>query len=226
MLKERRPHDLYCVIASILIVLWPWPLNSRFVLVLSPFLIAYSLEGLEKVARNIGAQLHNPSIGLVVPAVVVIAGIATGAEQLMVARSIRSAPDALRQFHETTEWIRASTEPNAILATASDPAYYLFTDRKTVRLAYPDPFDIYYDPVHPARYSQPEATLAWFREIHACYFITDPLLGPVESAYYKELVESLRGVGSATITPVHASSDGSFVVSRLSDCQPVGTHLR
>ena len=216
MLRRRQAHDLYCLAASAMIVLWPWPLNARFVLVLSPFLIAYCLEGLNEILRHLDARPQRPAL-----IVLVVAGAAIafdGTRSVEAARVRRDTSLAYEQFHEATEWIKANTDPDAVLVTASDPLYYLFTDRKTVRLAYPDPFTVYYDRTSPARFSRPEATLDWFRGIGGCYFIRDRLLGPLESNFYGGLLDSLQHASSGSMVRLHASRDGSVELFRLERC--------
>jgi hypothetical protein len=219
MLRRRKAHDVYCLAASAMIVAWPWPLNGRFVLVLSPFLIAYCLEGVNEILRRLDARKKRRALAPIVLVVVAGAAIVFDATRSVDAvRVRRGTSHASQQFHEAIEWIKANTDPDAVLVTASDPLYYLLTDRKTVRLAYPDPFTIYYDRASPARFSKPEATLDWFRRIGGCYFIRDSLLGRAESSFYAGLIDSLQRVSSGSMVRLHASRDGSVELFRLERC--------
>lgn len=221
MVRNWRLHDAYCLLASAMIILWPWPLNGRFVLVLSPFLAAYCVEGIKEIVKPVDARWKRDFLASLVVCLMAVTAIAADGVRLVGSArrdSERNAVDA--QFHEMTTWIKANTDPRAVLITGSDPLYYLFTDRKTVRLAYPDPFALYYAPVSAPHFSRPERLLAWFRAMKACYVIQDSLLGPAESRFDAGLIDSLRRAPSGAMTPLHATSGGSFLLFMIAQCEP------
>jgi hypothetical protein len=221
LLRHPDFHDLYCGFSLLLILLWPWPVNSRFLIVLSPLLLFYFFRAMRPSVLGTVLPTHWPQkiAGVLMAAVVLLAL----GHNLLSARALteqqhdESSP-AFREFHGMLAWIRDNTAPDAILTGASDPAYYLFTNRKTVRLSYPDPFLIYYRQDVPTDFADAGRLLAWLKQLNACYVLQDPLIGGKELLYYRSLIEAMKRTAPDALTPVYQDKDGSFVVYRIDRC--------
>jgi hypothetical protein len=220
LLRQLHFHDLYCGFSLLLILLWPWPVNSRFLIAISPFLLSYfflplSPSALEAVLSP--GWAHKTSRFLI--AAILILALGHDLLSIQVLREQRlTTSDVYPEFHRMLEWIRDNTTPNAILVGASDPVYYLFTHRRTIRLSYPDPFSIYYRQEVLTDFPHAGRLLAWFRQMNACYVLQDPMIGGREHLYYRSLIDAMRNTSPKSLAPVYQGQGGSFVVYRIDGC--------
>ncbi len=95
-------------------------------------------------------------------------------------------------FEETADWIRNNTPPDAILATAYDPMYFLSTGRRGVRPWLHKPWTYSY----PRRDPRPDIGSAAevqdaLESLGASYLVIDPLDGYLERDAAKVLFEAL-----------------------------------
>lgn len=213
--RKPRVHDWYCAAAAVLILLWPWPINDRFVLVIGPFLVAYAIEGLEALAIRASAGQR---LTAALVSALAVGAIAYDARDIAATFRIGALREPIyEQFHETTAWLKTHTAPEEAIVAADDTSYYLWTGRHTIRLAYPDPFIVYYRPSDPA-FAQPLRALAWFKYVGACYIVRDPLIGGAQETYYDGLIESLRRADTGVLIPVFRSPDKRTQVFKLQSC--------
>jgi len=128
----------------------------------------------------------------------------------------RRLPYTWGGFEETFAWIRTNTMPNALLATAYDPMYFLYTGRKAIRPALHRPATYFY----PYGAAQPDVGTAeeikpQLVKLGAKYLIVDPMDGYAERqatlSLMKDLVESYGEHARLVFT----STDGLHKVFRL-----------
>jgi hypothetical protein len=122
-------------------------------------------------------------------------------------------------FNQMLTWIERRTPPDAVLVGTFDPLYYLATGRHAVRLAYPDPFAIYY--ARQQRRDFPEAArlLAWFRQIGACWVVQEPMITePGQITFYYDLIGALRAASDGGFEEVYRAGDGWFAIYRIRGC--------
>jgi hypothetical protein len=214
--RPARAHDWYFAFAILAILAWPWPLNDRFVFVLSPLIVGYLFSG----GRWFADRWTGPGRRAVLSVfgVVVVAALVSDLDTARLLYRNKTARESMwASFHETAAWLRVHVPARTAIVTTNDPVYYLFTDRRTVRLAYPDPFSIYYRPVNAPGYADPVAVLAWFRRVHACYIVRDPLNGIQQSAFFDKLIESVGRASTPPLQRVYAN--GSFEVLEVPLCR-------
>jgi hypothetical protein len=209
--------DWYVVTATALILLWPWPVNDRFVFVLSPFIVAYFFAGAEAAIRQSRTPRAKAAAAWVCASMVVISVSYDVYTDLIIYRDKAARAPLWVDFHRTVDWIDRHTEPSTVLAASDDPLFYLYSGRRAVRLAYTDPFALFYKPVESPSYDNPAEILVWLRRIHACYVIKEPLNGVRISSYFSSLIDSLRAASGSPLERVY--SNRAFDVFRLSDCR-------
>jgi hypothetical protein len=214
--------DLYVAIYLPFVLFWPWPFSERFLISVSPFLVWYALEAARAAAAAAwrGSASLSPDrvwhgiAGLLVVAVLLSS---LGTAWLRWETRIRRA-EIQGQFQRMLTWLARSTPPDAVLVGPYDPLYYLVTGRRAVRLAYPDPFAIYYVERPDLSFPQAARLLDWFRSVGACYVIQDPaIVEPRQVLYFFELIRAMRVAARGSLETVYR--DGQwFAVHRILDC--------
>jgi hypothetical protein len=120
-------------------------------------------------------------------------------------------------FEESFAWIRAHVPPDALLATAYDPMYYLYTGRRTIRPALHRPATYFYP------YGRAKPNVGSVDEIRpqldqlkAKYLIIDPLDGYAERSATSRLFDELLLAYGNKAKNVFTSSDGKHKIYALS----------
>jgi hypothetical protein len=128
----------------------------------------------------------------------------------------RRLPYAWRGFEESFAWVRENTEPDALLATAYDPMYYLYTGRRAIRPALHRSGTYFYP------YGQANPDVGSSDEIKpqldglgVTYLIIDPLDGYAEGKATLRLLEQLVNSYGTKATHVFTSSDGKHQIYAL-----------
>jgi len=119
-------------------------------------------------------------------------------------------------FEESFAWIRGHTKPDALLATAYDPMYYLYTGRRAIRPALHRPATYFYP------YGRAQPDVGSVQEIKPQlvklginYLIVDPLEGYAEGkASVKLLDDLIRSFGDQA-EQVFTSTDGKHRIYRV-----------
>jgi hypothetical protein len=119
-------------------------------------------------------------------------------------------------FQETFAWIRDHTEPDALLATAYDPMYFLYTNRKAIRPALHRPASYFY----PYGAANPDVGTAdeiksQLVKLRVSYLIIDPLDGYAEGKATLQLFEDLVRTFGEKAQMVFRSSDGKHKIFAL-----------
>jgi 4-amino-4-deoxy-L-arabinose transferase-like glycosyltransferase len=119
-------------------------------------------------------------------------------------------------FEESFAWLRAHAAPDAVLATAYDPMYYLYTGRRAIRPALHRPATYFYP------YGQTKPEVGTVDEIKPQivkmgidYLIIDPMAGYAEGKATVKLFESLVQSFGDQAEPVFTSGDGMHRIFRI-----------
>ncbi len=221
--RQVRVSDLYCVTMLAILPFWPWPANARFLLAISPFLLVYSVKGLQRILfktfrsfRPPARAWHLSQLALAGVLLIVLSVRLVSFQTISIRRN--HFTPLYVEFHRMMEWVTTHTSQHAILVGDFDPAYYLFTGRHAIRLAFPDPFILWYHGPTAPRAPNGQAFLSWFRTMHACYVVEDRLMGGKEKIYDHDLIQALKDVSQDALTPVYTGQDRAFAVYRIADC--------
>jgi hypothetical protein len=121
-----------------------------------------------------------------------------------------------RGFVESFAWIRNNTQADALLATAYDPMYYLYTGRQAIRPALHRSASYFYP------YGQASPDVGSIEEIKpqleklgVKYLIIDPLDGFAEGKATIKLLGELVSSYGARASNVFTSSDGKHKIYAL-----------
>ena len=119
-------------------------------------------------------------------------------------------------FQETFAWIRDHTQPAALLATAYDPMYFLYTNRKAIRPAFHRPASYFY----PYGAASPDVGAAeeiksQLVKLRVAYLIIDPLDGYAEGKATLRLFDDLVRSFGEKAQLVFTSSDGKHRIYAL-----------
>jgi len=215
--RQMKPLAIFAAGYAIVVILWPWP-PFRFLVPLLPFLSA----GFFGAVSNLLARLKlRPSI-LVLP-VVAMAGTnavflsavirSNHANQVPLMTVPRSGAD-WSGFKNLFDWIKHNTASNDTLACTYDGLAFLYTGRKCIR-----PYDLN---IAAAYYGQPEPMLGTVQQLAETlkrykvrFLIVTPQPGYAEEGQAYSLASSLDETYKDSVEPVYVSTDGRFVVLRI-----------
>jgi len=112
---------LFAALTLAICLIWPWPLYLRILIPFMPFLIALAIAGL-----RVGNEPRFP-----LAAIGILGTLAATAVQFTITvRALRNPPAAL---DEAFEFIRASTEADAVLVTQLPETTFVYTGRQAVK---------------------------------------------------------------------------------------------
>jgi hypothetical protein len=224
---------LWSFLVSYLILILLWPFHPvRYMIPVVPFLVMFFLLGIRIVGQWVKSRCVNRSTGRFAssiiwsPAVIVLTLNAVWLSSFLLnkdentTRGIYGIRHQYRWqgFTETFAWLTEHTQQDAILATAYDPMYYLYTGRKAIRPALHKPETFFY----PYGQAAPDVGSARpiIRDLEALgvnYLIIDPLDGYAEkkatAKLFDDMITDLRDRAELCFT----SSDGKHRVYRLLD---------
>ncbi len=204
----RRPQAFlpaFAILYTLLVLLWPWH-PARYAIPLAPILPLAVLVGTRALARRLAPE-SSRSTGerraraalpwLPALLLVLMAGGWLSTFVRQVPGTTRMAflarlPYDWRGFEETAAWIGANTAPDAVLATAYDPLYYLRTGRRGVRPWLHRPWTYFYPVGDPTPdLGTAEEIQPALEELGVTHLLVDPLDGYLEAEAAFELFRDL-----------------------------------
>jgi hypothetical protein len=227
-----RKHSVFLIafLFLYLLLILGWPFNPmRYALPLVPLILLFVFRGihtLEDTARRIwrGPDKWRLTLLVRVPIYLVLClNVAwlVSAVQPSHDRWVRGAYGqrldySRRGFLETFDWIRSNTPKEAILATAYDPMYNLYTGRKAIMPAFHKPETYFY----PYQTAQPnvgsvEEIKGEFRRLGVRYVVTNPLDQYREGKAVETVLDHLLASYSPPSHLVFTSSDGKHKVYEI-----------
>jgi hypothetical protein len=151
-------YTLFAAGSAILLVIWHFPPNERFVLPLFPLALAGLLVEMEHLSSMLRAGLDHKDRGQRVVAgalIAVVVGIFAGALALQLYVSQTFLPEDAHQHRlqnldriDAYGWIRAKLPADASVMAANDGLLYLYTGRHSMRRSLPPA--LWYREDHPA----------------------------------------------------------------------------
>jgi hypothetical protein len=213
-----RLEKLYCALYLIGILVVPYPDTARYFLAISPFLIAYFVAGLRAlVCKEVCKSWPEWRAQKTAHLIVAVLVLTTLVVDLGLSwRPNRQRTDSMSEFHRMLNWVNQNVPVDATLVGDYDPAYYLFTGRKAVRLTMN--VMVWYTTEVPRDFPQARSVLESFQGMKACYFIRDPLIGGPEGIYYRNLFERLKEVSHSSLAQLYQDPTAEYAVYKQSEC--------
>jgi hypothetical protein len=230
LLARRRPHFLltFAVFYLTLILLWPFD-PGRYSMPLVPVILLSFIMGTVAAFERLRTLVEQPAPRWVLRSLVLLPLLAIVVLDVAWVRVfLRPVPGKTRVafsawldyswtgFEETFDWIREHTEPDALLASAYDPMYYLFTGRQGVRPWIHRP-ETYFYPLgggEPRMGPAGEVRQA-LTELGVGYMVIDPIDGYVEGDAAQELMAEILAGYAEPPALAYISTDGLHRVYRL-----------
>ncbi len=216
-------------LSSVALLLF-WPFHpGRYAAPLVPLLVLFVFRGMKALESWIDARAGESALGLAARLVWIAAllifmlnGVWLSGYLLIrdeqTTRNVFGSrlPFAWRGFEETFAWIRAHAPADAVLATAYDPMYFLYTGRRAIRPALHRP-DTYFYPYGAARpeVGTVEVIRPQLDRLRVSFLILDPLDGYAEGKASLRLFEALAASYGAGAKEVFTSSDGRHKIYAL-----------
>jgi hypothetical protein len=228
--REELFHWSFFLSSLALLLIWPFH-PGRYMAPLVPLLILFLFRGMKAIeiwitsspwksrSKNFVAKLAWCPVALIL----VVIGVWLSAFVL-----VRNDPSmrglygnrvsyGWAGYEESFAWIRGHVPPDALLATAYDPMYYLYTGRRAIRPALHRPATYFYP------YGQANPNVGSVDEIRpqldqikAKYLIVDPLDGYAERSATSRLFDELLLAYGDKAKNVFTSSDGKHKIYELS----------
>jgi len=228
---RRENMFAWTLLVSAIALLLFWPFHpGRYLAPLVPLFFWFLLGGIVWVASWIKAVLKDSPWGGVfsrlvwsAPIIVILLDGVWLSGYLLIrddqtARGLygRRMAYSWSGFEESFSWVREHTRPDAVLATAYDPMYYLYTGRQAIRPALHRPASYFYPPGS----SQPnvgrvEEIKPQLMKLRINYLIIDPLDGYAEGKATLKLFDELIQSFGTEAEQVFTSTDGKHRIYRL-----------
>ena len=221
---------IFFVTSIALLLLWPFH-PGRYLAPLVPLLILFLFRGLKAAERWFEAVSGDLVLKSVLaklawfPAVLIIALTGVWLSSFVMVQNDQSTrglfgnrlPYSWAGFEESFAWIRTHTPAEALLATAYDPMYYLYTGRRAIRPALHRPATYFY----PHGHAQPnvgsvDEIKPQLEHLNADYLIIDPLDGYAERDATLKLFDQLVKAYGDKAKQVFTSTDGKHRIYALS----------
>jgi hypothetical protein len=223
-----RKHNsffwLFVACYFVLVLMWPFhPL--RYALPLIPAATLFLFRGINRVRTlmELAGMQTARLYGSAFLALLFTLNLAWLSNYLLLKNDHRTRgylgerfPYSWQGFLETFDWVRRNTDKSDILATAYDPMYYHYTDRRAIRPGFHKPETYFY----PYGHAVPDVGTA--KEIKreldlfgVRYLIVDPLDGYFERDAQMKVFDDLLEVYSSTPELVFTSSDAKHRVYKL-----------
>lgn len=215
--RQMKPLATLVAGYAIVVILWPWP-PFRFLIPLMPFLSA----GFLGAVSNLLARVKMRSLIIVLLAVAMAATNAVfltavvrnnHSNQMPLISVPRNGAD-WSGFEKLFDWIKHNTADDDTLACTYDGLTFLYTGRKCIR-----PYDLN---IGAAYYGQSESMLGTVEELvetlkryKVRFLVVTPQPGYAEEGQAYSLASSLGINYKESVEPVYISSDGRFVVLRI-----------
>jgi 4-amino-4-deoxy-L-arabinose transferase-like glycosyltransferase len=233
MLASARRNSLFLwsfLLSSLgLHLIWPFH-PGRYLAPLLPVLVLLMFRGmaLAQLRWETMAQDHPPRrwLGKLVWCPVLVMLVLNGVwlsafllirdEQTVRGLNGNRLPYGWAGFEESFAWLREHAAADAVLATAYDPMYFLYTGRRAIRPALHRPASYFY----PYGQTQPEVgTVEEIKpqivKMGIDYLIIDPMAGYAEGKATVKLFESLVQSFGGQAEPVFTSGDGKHRIYRI-----------
>jgi len=228
---RREDLALWSFFLSSLGLLLVFPFHpGRYVAPLIPVLILFLFRGAKAVAGRIKSTAAAKSpIGLLgkiawcpVALIFILNGVWLSGyllvhdDQTMRGLYGSHVPYSWRGFDESFAWIRHHAPAEALLATAYDPMYYLYTGRQAIRPALHRPATYFY----PYAEAKPDVGTVdeikpQLEKLKVKYLIVDPLDGFAEGKATLKLLENLVNAYGDKAKNVFTSADGKHKIYAL-----------
>ncbi len=212
-----------------LLLLWPFH-PGRYVAPLVPLLGLFLFRGIDALERWIRTWGGEGSMAQVaaklawcpVLLILVLDGVWLSSYFLLrdeqTSRGLygRRLPYGWRGFEESFAWLRANTKSDALLATAYDPMYFLYTGRQAIRPALHRSGSYFY-PYGEARPDVGSAAeiKSALEALRVDYLIIDPLDGYAEGQATLTMLDELVASYGDKVKIVFTSSDGKHRIYAL-----------
>ncbi len=220
--KHVKPRlcleELYCALYLVGILVIPYPDTARYFLAIAPFLIAYFVAGLrslvcQEMCKSRPERRARRTAHLIVGGFILVTLVA---DISLSSRHVQQRTDGIVEFHRMLDWIDQNVPPDGILVGDYDPAYYLFTGRKAIRLS--TNVMVWYTNEDPLDIPRAGVLLESFQRLKACYIIRDPLIGGPEGIYYHNLVEKLKAISDRPLSQLYENPTAEYAVYKQSGC--------
>lgn len=227
--REELVHWSFFLSSVALLLIWPFH-PGRYVAPLVPILLLWLFRGMRTAGQWIEPSAAGASIRTVLakiawcPAALILIVNGVWLSSYLLVRNDQSTRGiygshmaySWRGFEESFAWIRQHAPADALLATAYDPMYYLYTGRRAIRPALHRPATYFYP------YGKARPDVGSVREIEpqleklkVDYLIIDPLDGYAEAKATLKLFDDLVKAYGVKTRRVFTSADGRHKIYEL-----------
>jgi hypothetical protein len=235
LIASARRYDpfMWSLVIFFLALMLIWPFHpGRYLAPLAPLIVLFLFRGLSTTETWLHARLADFSalrwlakLAWCPLAIVLLLNCVWLSGYLLIkddrtTRGLygRRAPYGWAGFEESFAWVRAHAAPEAVLATAYDPMYYLYTGRRAIRPALHRSASYFYPYGHP---SPDVGTVAEIKpqlaKLQIDYLIIDPMDGYAEGSATMRLLEELVVTFGGQAERVFTSGDGKHKIYRIVD---------
>jgi len=233
LFTSARREDVFAwsflIFSIALLLVWPFH-PGRYLAPLTPLVLLFLFRGMARARSWLETVLSNSvswhwlsrlawspvAIILLLDGVWLSSYLLIRDDQTTRALYGSRLPYGWNGFEESFAWIRAHAKPDALLATAYDPMYYLYTGRRAIRPALHRPATYFY----PYGGAQPDVGSVQeikpqLAKLRINYLIVDPLDGYAEGKATVKLLDDLIQSFGSRAEKVFTSTDGKHRIFRI-----------
>jgi|GEM_PF-927036 len=132
----------------------------------------------------------------------------------------RIPADDWGEMQQLTGWIRNHAKPGAIVAANCDPIFYLFTNRKSIRLFKADPFELYYDrSLTKLPLGSSQELRSHLKSHNISYIVVTPMPWFAEQSYFRKLLAALMQSNPSAFRVDERLSDPRYYILGVDPAQ-------
>jgi hypothetical protein len=215
--KPILPAFLCCYL--LLTICWPWPPARRLIVIL-PFLMAFLLSGLLSIISMFTWLKKQRFLGVVFAALLVTTNLVITYQNIQTNQkahypflSSLEKPVSWSSYEEIFRWVKANTQPSAIIAYGLDSMLFLYTGRQGFRPFVVQPETIFYGSKKDSvSLRDLQKSLAVYQP---SYLINTPMPNFGEERPFTEMLQKLQERYPEWLETVYQGSDPRFVIFKI-----------
>ncbi len=215
---------IWTVVYCVMLLCWASP-SPRYPTAILPFAFLFLFTAIEKILLKVRPRWMSIVLwtGVAGAGLLYIVTNAVGLSRLtrLTLESKTPAyserePDDWSKTLQLADWIRSNTPGSAIVAANCDPAFYLLTQRKSIRLFSADQFELFYDR-DPAKQplGGPDALRHHLKVHQVEYLVITPMKQYSEASPFEKQLQSLIQADPRAFTLQAQTSDPNYYALKV-----------
>lgn len=219
-IQQLRILPLFLFANMMVIMFWPWP-PGRFLIPLSPFLMAYFLSDIRKTLVKYFSKINAIRLALFSVMLVLIVNLTWVCRCIIITKKMNypvylpiEAPIHWSSYKKVFKWLREHSNKTDILASGLDTMMYLYTDLRTFKPFCGRPSSLFYDD-GKFPLGMPDEFVERLKKQDTKYLVVCPMIEISEEKHLELLVDEVKEKFPTLLRSVYKSEDEIFRIYEL-----------